>query len=123
LLETSAFTGAIVQKIGRLELADRGSLFLDEVGDLPLAVQPKLLRALQELEFERLGSGPLYPIAGLRTAAEEAGALRVLKPLEFDLRPISSLLATHALNPKGHLLVCTGATIKAQRASHVNDKN
>ena len=65
LLETSAFTGAIAQEIGRLELADRGSLFLDEVGDIPLTVQPKLLRALQELEFERLGSGPLYPIVGL----------------------------------------------------------
>jgi hypothetical protein len=60
---------------------------------------------------------------GPRTVAEDAGALRILKPLEFDLRRISSLLATHALNPKGHLLVCTGATIKAQRASHVNDKN
>lgn len=54
--EKGAFTGAITQKIGRLELADRGTLFLDEVGDLPLEVQPKLLRALQEQEFERLGS-------------------------------------------------------------------
>ena len=54
--ERGAFTGAIAQKIGRLELADQGSLFLDEVGDIPLEVQPKLLRALQEREFERLGS-------------------------------------------------------------------
>jgi len=54
--ERGAFTGAIAQKIGRLELADRGSLFLDEVGDIPVEIQPKLLRALQEREFERLGS-------------------------------------------------------------------
>jgi formate hydrogenlyase transcriptional activator len=54
--ERGAFTGAITQKTGRLELADQGTLFLDEVGDIPLEVQPKLLRALQEREFERLGS-------------------------------------------------------------------
>ncbi|MGA8189561.1 MAG: sigma 54-interacting transcriptional regulator, partial [Candidatus Sulfotelmatobacter sp.] len=54
--EKGAFTGAISQKIGRLELADQGTLFLDEVGDIPAEIQPKLLRALQEREFERLGS-------------------------------------------------------------------
>src|SRR5258708_7906057 len=54
--ERGAFTGAISQKAGRLELADQGTLFLDEVGDIPLDIQPKLLRALQEREFERLGS-------------------------------------------------------------------
>ena len=54
--EKGAFTGAIAQKVGRLELADQGTLFLDEVGDIPLEIQPKLLRALQEREFERLGS-------------------------------------------------------------------
>jgi len=54
--EKGAFTGAITQKIGRLELADQGTLFLDEVGDIPIEIQPKLLRALQEREFERLGS-------------------------------------------------------------------
>jgi formate hydrogenlyase transcriptional activator len=54
--EKGAFTGAITQKAGRLELADQGTLFLDEVGDIPIEIQPKLLRALQEREFERLGS-------------------------------------------------------------------
>jgi formate hydrogenlyase transcriptional activator len=54
--EKGAFTGAITQKMGRMELADQGTLFLDEVGDIPIEVQPKLLRALQEREFERLGS-------------------------------------------------------------------
>ena len=53
--ERGAFTGAIAQKIGRFELADKGTLFLDEVGDIPLALQPKLLRVLQEQEFERSG--------------------------------------------------------------------
>jgi transcriptional regulator with GAF, ATPase, and Fis domain len=54
--EKGAFTGAIAQKIGRFELADKGTLFLDEIGDIPPALQPKLLRVLQEQEFERLGS-------------------------------------------------------------------
>jgi formate hydrogenlyase transcriptional activator len=54
--ERGAFTGAIAQKVGRLECADHGSLFLDEIGDIPLELQPKLLRVLQEREFERLGS-------------------------------------------------------------------
>ena len=55
--ERGAFTGAVLQNIGRFELADKGTLFLDEVGDIPLSLQPKLLRVLQEREFERLGSG------------------------------------------------------------------
>jgi formate hydrogenlyase transcriptional activator len=54
--EKGAFTGAIAQKVGRLELANKGTLFLDEVGDIPLELQPKLLRVLQEQEFERLGA-------------------------------------------------------------------
>ena len=54
--EKGAFTGALMQKRGRFELADRGTLFLDEIGDITMDLQPKLLRALQEQEFERLGS-------------------------------------------------------------------
>jgi formate hydrogenlyase transcriptional activator len=54
--ERGAFTGAIEQRAGRIELADQGSLFLDEIGDIPLELQPKLLRVLQEREYERLGS-------------------------------------------------------------------
>jgi formate hydrogenlyase transcriptional activator len=60
--ERGAFTGAVSQNIGRFELADNGTLFLDEVGDIPLALQPKLLRVLQEQEFERLGSGHTHRV-------------------------------------------------------------
>src|ERR1700678_3578864 len=60
--EKGAFTGAIAQKIGRFELADKGTLFLDEVGDIPAALQPKLLRVLQEQQFERLGSGRTHQV-------------------------------------------------------------
>jgi formate hydrogenlyase transcriptional activator len=60
--EKGAFTGAIAQKIGRFELADKGTLFLDEVGDIPPALQPKLLRVLQEQEFERLGSARTHKV-------------------------------------------------------------
>jgi transcriptional regulator with GAF, ATPase, and Fis domain len=60
--ERGAFTGALQQKIGRFEMAHRGTLFLDEVGDIPLDLQPKLLRALQEKAFERLGGTKTIPI-------------------------------------------------------------
>src|SRR5262249_54538308 len=60
--EKGAFTGAIAQKAGRFELADRGTLFLDEVGDIPLELQAKLLRVLQEQEFERLGSNRTHKV-------------------------------------------------------------
>jgi len=60
--EKGAFTGAIAQKVGRFEMADKGTLFLDEVGDIPPALQPKLLRVLQEQEFERLGSGRTHKV-------------------------------------------------------------
>jgi formate hydrogenlyase transcriptional activator len=60
--EKGAFTGAIAQKIGRFEMADKGTLFLDEVADIPPGLQPKLLRVLQEQEFERLGSGRTHKV-------------------------------------------------------------
>jgi len=60
--EKGAFTGAITQKLGRFELADKGTLFLDEVGDIPASLQPKLLRILQEQEFERLGSSRTHQV-------------------------------------------------------------
>jgi formate hydrogenlyase transcriptional activator len=60
--ERGAFTGAVAQTIGRFQAADRGTLFLDEIGDLPLELQPKLLRALQEKQFERLGSGHTFQV-------------------------------------------------------------
>jgi formate hydrogenlyase transcriptional activator len=60
--EKGAFTGAIAQKIGRFEMADKGTLFLDEIGDIPLGLQPKLLRVLQEQEFERVGSGRTHKL-------------------------------------------------------------
>lgn len=60
--EKGAFTGAIAQKVGRFELADKGTLFLDEVGDIPLELQPKLLRVLQEQEFERLGGNHTHKV-------------------------------------------------------------
>jgi len=60
--EKGAFTSAIAQKVGRFEMADTGTIFLDEIGDLPLALQPKLLRVLQEKQFERLGSGRTHQV-------------------------------------------------------------
>jgi formate hydrogenlyase transcriptional activator len=73
--EKGAFTGAIIQKIGRFELADRGTLFLDEVGDIPLELQAKLLRVLQEQEFERLGSTRTQRV-DVRLVAATNGDLR-----------------------------------------------
>ena len=67
--EKGAFTGALMQKKGRLELADRGSLFLDEIGDISMELQPKLLRAVQEQEFERLGSAKTIQVSVRMIAA------------------------------------------------------
>ena len=81
--ERGAFTGAIAQKIGRFELADKGTLFLDEVGDIPLALQPKLLRVLQEQEFERLGSGRTHHVDVRLVAATHRDLEEMVKRNEF----------------------------------------
>jgi len=81
--EKGAFTGAISQKIGRLELADQGSLFLDEVGDIPLEIQPKLLRALQEREFERLGTTHTRKVNVRLIAATNRDLEKMISDREF----------------------------------------
>jgi formate hydrogenlyase transcriptional activator len=81
--ERGAFTGAISQKIGRLELADQGTLFLDEVGDIPLEIQPKLLRALQEQEFERLGSTRTKKVDVRLVAATNRDLEKMIENREF----------------------------------------
>jgi formate hydrogenlyase transcriptional activator len=81
--ERGAFTGAIAQKIGRFELADKGTLFLDEVGDIPPALQPKLLRVLQEQEFERLGSTRTQQVNIRLVAATNRNLAEMVKRNEF----------------------------------------
>jgi len=85
--EKGAFTGAISQKIGRLELAHHGTLFLDEVGDIPLELQPKLLRAFQEKEFERLGSTRTIKVDVRLVAAtnRDLGKMVAAKEFRSDL--------------------------------------
>jgi formate hydrogenlyase transcriptional activator len=81
--QKGAFTGAISQKVGRLELANKGTLFLDEVGDIPLELQPKLLRALQEKEFERLGSTNTMQVDVRLIAATNRDLGRMVAAREF----------------------------------------
>jgi formate hydrogenlyase transcriptional activator len=81
--ERGAFTGAINQKLGRFELADRGTLFLDEIGDIPLELQPKLLRVLQEQEFERLGSNRTQTVDVRVVAATNRDLARLVADREF----------------------------------------
>jgi formate hydrogenlyase transcriptional activator len=81
--EKGAFTGAIAQKIGRLELAHQGTLFLDEIGDLPLELQPKILRALQEKEFERLGGTRTIPVNVRLVAATNRNLAKMVEQREF----------------------------------------
>jgi formate hydrogenlyase transcriptional activator len=81
--EKGAFTGAIAQKLGRFELADKGTLFLDEVGDIPLSLQPKLLRILQEQEFERLGSGRTHQVDVRLVAATHRDLVEMVRNGQF----------------------------------------
>jgi len=81
--EKGAFTGAIAQKVGRFELADKGTLFLDEVGDIPLGLQPKLLRVLQEQEFERLGGTRTHQVDVRLVAATNRNLADMVKRNEF----------------------------------------
>ncbi len=81
--EKGAFTGAIAQKLGRFEMADKGTLFLDEVGDIPAALQPKLLRILQEQEFERLGSSRTHQVNVRLVAATNRNLQEMTKRGEF----------------------------------------
>ena len=81
--EKGAFTGAISQRIGRFELADKGTLFMDEVGDIPPALQPKLLRVLQEQEFERLGGTRTHRVDVRLVAATNRNLLEMMERGEF----------------------------------------
>ena len=81
--EKGAFTGAIAQKVGRFEMADTGTLFLDEVADIPPALQPKLLRVLQEQEFERLGSGRTHKVDVRLVAATNRNLVEMVARNEF----------------------------------------
>ena len=81
--ERGAFTGALMQTTGRFQMADRGTLFLDEVGDLPLELQPKLLRVLQEQEFERLGSRHTIRVNVRVVAATNLDLLQMVREHRF----------------------------------------
>jgi formate hydrogenlyase transcriptional activator len=81
--EKGAFTGAIAQKVGRFEMADKGTLFLDEIGDIPLGLQPKLLRVLQEQEFERLGGTRTHQVDVRLVAATNRDLANMVKQGKF----------------------------------------
>ena len=82
-MRKGAFTGAIAQKVGRFELANNGTLFLDEVGDIPLELQSKLLRVLQEREFERLGSNRTHKVDVRIIAATHRDLAGMVKQATF----------------------------------------
>ena len=106
--EKGAFTGALGQKIGRFELANGGTLFLDEVGDIPLDLQPKLLRALQEKAFERLGGIRTIPIdvrlvaATNRNLDADDGRQTLSKRSLLSTESFSDYHAALARSPRGH---------------------
>ena len=88
--EKGAFTGAIAQKMGRFELANKGTLFLDEVGDIPLELQAKLLRVLQEQEFERLGSNRTHKVDVRADRRHASRFVRHGKAVDISRRPLLS---------------------------------
>ena len=106
--ERGAFTGALSQKIGRFEMAHRGTLFLDEVGDIPLDLQPKLLRALQEKSFERLGGTKTIPIDVRLVAATNRNLTQMMgdklfrSDLYYRLKVFPITDASVARSPRGH---------------------
>jgi formate hydrogenlyase transcriptional activator len=81
--ERGAFTGALAQRIGRFQAADRGTLFLDEIGDLPLELQPKLLRVLQEKQFERVGGAATFQVDVRIVAASNRDLWRMVQQSKF----------------------------------------
>src|SRR5215469_5245660 len=81
--ERGAFTGAVAQTTGRFQQADRGTLFLDEIGDLPLELQPKLLRVLQEKQFERVGGGRTIQVDVRIIAATNQDLWRMVEERKF----------------------------------------
>ena len=81
--ERGAFTGALMQRVGRLELADRGTLFLDEIGEMPLELQPKLLRALQERAYERVGSARTKNVDMRLVAATNCDLEQMMEQKQF----------------------------------------
>src|SRR5260370_29228596 len=85
--ERGAFTGAVAQTMGRFQAADRGTLFLDEIGDLPLELQPKLLRVLQEQQFERLGGGRTFQVDVRVIAATNQDLWRMVQERTFRADP------------------------------------
>ena len=89
--ERGAFTGAWAQTKGRFQMADGGTLFLDEIGDMPLELQPKLLRALQEREFERLGSSQTVRVNVRVVAATNQDLARTREQEAVSGRPVLSV--------------------------------
>ena len=126
--EKGAFTGAITQKIGRMELADRGTLFLDEVGEIPLELQPKLLRVLQDQEFERLGSVRTIKVDVRLVTATNRDLARNVAEREFrsDLfyrMNVFPVPAGPARKASGYSNACPLLCAQVRRAPGSHDRN
>jgi len=103
--EKGAFTGAWAQTKGRFQMADGGTLFLDEIGDMPLELQPKLLRALQEREFERLGSGQTVRVN-----------VRLVLPVKRNSHLPASVAGTRSGHPAADGVLCRKICCQPQQA-------